>query len=133
MKLRQLDQSYETFLDTTIVVSGWILTIRTQKDITFIKLNDGSNAKVIQLISSSDLASLGTGCSIKARGKLVKSPAKEQPYELQVESLEILGLSNIDEYPLSKGKLPMDYLRKYAHLRTRTSSFGSIFRIKYLP
>jgi asparaginyl-tRNA synthetase len=130
MKLRLLDQSYETILDTTIVVSGWILSVRTQKEITFIKLNDGSNTKGIQLIASSDIASLGTGCSVKATGKLVKSPSKEQPYELQVESLEILGLSNIDEYPLSKGKLPMDYLRKYAHLRTRTSSFGSIFRIK---
>jgi asparaginyl-tRNA synthetase len=133
MKLYNLDQKYETLLDTTITVSGWILTIRTQKDITFIKLNDGSNAKGIQLIAPSnlpDLNLLNTGCSITATGTLVKSPAKEQPYEMQVFSLDILGLANTDEYPLSKGKLAMDYLRKYAHLRTRTSSFGSIFRIK---
>ena len=133
MKLYNLDKSYESLLDTTITINGWILTIRTQKDITFIKLNDGSNAKGIQLIAPSDLPNLNllnTGCSITATGTLVRSPAKEQPYEMQVTSLVILGLANTDDYPLSKGKLAMDYLRKYAHLRSRTSSFGSIFRIK---
>jgi asparaginyl-tRNA synthetase len=133
MKLYNLDKKYESLLDTTVTVSGWILTIRTQKDITFIKLNDGSNAKGIQLIAPSDMKDLNllnTGCSITATGTMVRSPAKEQPYEMQVTSLDILGLANTDDYPLSKGKLMMDYLRKYAHLRSRTSSFGSIFRIK---
>ena len=133
MKLYNLDKSYESLLDTTVTVSGWILTIRTQKDITFIKLNDGSNAKGIQLIAPSDMKDLNllnTGCSITAIGTMVRSPAKEQPYEMQVTFLDILGFANTDEYPLSKGKLAMDYLRKYAHLRSRTSSFGSIFRIK---
>jgi len=132
MKLNILDQSFEKLVDTTLIVNGWILTLRTQKEITFIKLNDGSNAKGIQLIvpsNFSEISLLGTGCSIKATGILVKSPAKEQPYELKVTAIDILGLSDSD-YPLSKGKLPLDYLRKYAHLRSRTSTFGSVFRIK---
>jgi asparaginyl-tRNA synthetase len=35
-----------------------------------------------------------------------------------------------DDYPLSKSKMSLDYLRNYAHLRARTSTFGSVFRIK---
>jgi len=132
MKLDIIDKTFEKLLYTTVVVNGWILTARTQKDITFIKLNDGSNSKGIQLIvpsNFSEVSLLGTGCSIRASGTLVKSPAKEQSYELNVVTIDILGLSN-SVYPLSKGKLPLDYLRKYVHLRSRTSTFGSIFRIK---
>lgn len=133
MKLNILNTMYSELLNTTITVNGWVMTCRTQKDITFIKINDGSNAKGIQLIvdsSCNELDKVTTGCSITATGLLVKSPAPEQPYEMQVHDLIILGCSSPDEYPLAKGKLPMDYLRKYVHLRARTSSFGSIFRIK---
>ena len=133
MKLNQLDLNYIKLLDTKITVSGWVLSIRSQKEIAFIKLNDGSNSKGVQLLVTDKLPELDkitTGCSICATGILVKSPAVGQPYEVQVNNIKILGLSNLDDYPLAKGKLPMDYLRKYAHLRTRTSSFGSIFRIK---
>lgn len=133
MKLHELNLKYIDLLNTTININGWVLTIRTQKDITFIKVNDGSNAKGIQLIVTSKLPELNnitTGCSINASGLLVKSPAVEQPYELYVKDLKIIGTSDPELYPLAKGKLPMDYLRKYAHLRCRTSSFGSIFRIK---
>ena len=41
-------------------------------------------------------------------------------------------IGNIEsDYPLAKTKLSLEYLRKHTHLRSRTSSFGSIFRIKY--
>jgi asparaginyl-tRNA synthetase len=75
---------------------------------------------------------LSTGYSISISGKLVKSPAKGQDYELYVNSLDSLKIYGkvTDDYPLSKSKLPLDYLRKYAHLRGKTSSFSSIFRIR---
>ena len=137
MKLKYLSENYEKLLDTTIIVNGWIQTVRTQKDLSFIKLNDGSNAGGVQLIVDSNLEEkkgnideINIGSSLKATGLLVKSPGGGQPYEIQVKKLEVLGLAPILEYPLSKGKLPLDYLRNYAHLRTRTQTFGSIFRIK---
>jgi asparaginyl-tRNA synthetase len=129
MKLKTIATNYEQLLNTTITVNGWILTTRIQKDIQFIKLYDGSNSSGLQLIATTHYNSLHTGTSVMVVGKLVKSPAKEQPYELLVDCITILGQVN-DEYPLAKGKLPLEYLRKYPHLRTRTSSFGSIFRIK---
>lgn len=136
MKLKYLSQNYVNFLETVITVNGWVQTVRTQKDITFIKLNDGSNSGGVQLIVNSDTEQIGKteeiniGSSIKATGILVKSPAQGQPYEIQVKKLEVLGLAPMSDYPLSKGKLPLDYLRGYAHLRTRTQTFGSVFRIK---
>ncbi len=133
MKIKELSIKYESLLDTEVTVSGWVLTSRSQKDITFIKLNDGSNANGVQLIADStipELLSVNTGTSITAVGTLVKSPADGQPFEIQVKTIKVLGMTQLDDYPLAKGKMPLDYLRNYAHLRTRTSSFGSIFRIK---
>jgi asparaginyl-tRNA synthetase len=133
MKIKELSQKYEQLFDTMVTVSGWVLSVRTQKDLTFIKLNDGSNSSGVQLIVDqqfSELEKVNTGSSIKVSGLLVKSPAVGQPFEIQVKSVQVLGLASLDDYPLAKGKLPLDYLRSYAHLRPRTSSFGSIFRIK---
>lgn len=137
MKLKYLSQNYVTLIDTIVTVNGWIQTVRTQKDISFIKLNDGSNADGVQLIVDSSLEEkvgnvdeLNIGSSVRATGLLVRSPAGGQPYEIQVKKLEVLGLAPISDYPLSKGKLPLDYLRNYSHLRTRTQTFGSVFRIK---
>jgi len=135
--LSEIQLHYEDLIqeEKEIVVNGWILSVRTQKELTFIKLNDGSNVNGIQIIYEGDLSSLSLsttlslGCSIQCCGQLVTSPAKGQPYELKASSIRILGESN-EDYPLCKGKLPLEYLRRYAHLRPRTSSFSSIFRIK---
>lgn len=116
-------------LDSDINVNGWILTARSQKDVTFIKLNDGSHSEGIQVIfDGSD--KFYVGMSISVQGKLVKSPAEGQLFEIQSTNIKILGMCDPTEYPLSKTKMPLDYLRNYNHLRFRTSSFGSIFRIK---
>lgn len=133
MKIKELSNKYETLLDCEVQVSGWVLTSRSQKDITFIKLNDGSNANGVQLIADStipELASINTGTSLTAIGTLVKSPSDGQPFEIKVKTIQVLGTTQLDDYPLAKGKMSLDYLRNYAHIRTRTSSFGSIFRIK---
>ncbi len=133
IKLKELSIKYQELLDTEVTVNGWVLTIRSQKDLTFIKINDGSNALGVQLIAETkfdELEKVNTGSSISVTGLLVKSPAEGQPYEIKIQSIRVLGYANLDEYPLAKGKLPLDYLRNYAHLRSRTSSFGSIFRLK---
>ena len=140
MKLKFLHNNYQSFLNKEIKVNGWILTVRYQKNICFIKLNDGSNPQGIQLIherdekrdeknDENDKNRLYTGCCISCVGTLVESPSPQQPYELKVNTITLIG--NIEsDYPLAKTKLSLEYLRKHTHLRSRTSSFGSIFRIK---
>lgn len=118
----------------TVTVSGWVLTCRKQKNMSFIKCTDGSNTEGIQLIwegADEDVSSkIHTGCSIKANGKLVESPAKGQSVEVQVSSVEIIGCAEPEEYPLAKTRMNLDTLRNYLHLRTRTATFGNVFRIK---
>ena len=116
-----------------VEVCGWVLTMRNQKEFSFIKISDGSEVSGLQLIVDNNKINcdnITTGVSIKVKGNLVESPAKGQKYELQVNSLDILGNADPETYPLSKGKLPLTYLRNYPHLRFRTMTFGSVFRIK---
>jgi asparaginyl-tRNA synthetase len=63
---------------------------------------------------------------------MVKSPAKGQEFELLVkeEDIELLGGVEKD-YPIMKANVTFDYLRDHAHLRARTRTFSSIYRIRH--
>ena len=118
---------------SNIEVCGWVLTMRSQKDFSFIKLMDGSESTGLQLVIDNNKIkcdNITTGTSLKVKGNMVDSPAKGQQYELHVEELEVLGYAEPELYPLSKGKLPLTYLRSYPHLRCRTVTYSSVFRIK---
>jgi asparaginyl-tRNA synthetase len=134
MNISYIKNNYKTYIDTNdeIEVIGLIITIRKQKDFNFIKLNDGSNFEGIQLIfdGTIDTTQLYTGTRILAKGLLITSPGKNQLYEISVNKLDIIGNVNPDEYPLSKSKLGLLFLRDNLHLRFRTLLFGSIFRIR---
>lgn len=131
MKIYQINNEWTLFINKIIIISGWVLSKRGQKDLTFIKINDGSSTEGAQLISDKPIDDkINIGTSITVTGKLVESPAEGQQWEIQVNEIKVLGYADLYSYPLAKGRLPLDYLRNYAHLRTRTSSFSSIFRIK---
>ena len=133
MKITQLYQSYESIINTNVIVNGWVQTIRSQKGLSFIKLVDGSNSTGVQLVAEGEFPELDqvtTGSSICVEGLVVKSPAEGQLFEIKIISIKIYGLAEPTYYPLAKGKLPLDYLRTNPHLRTRTQTFGSVFRIK---
>lgn len=118
----------------SVVVSGWILTCRKQKNLCFIKLYDGSCPSGIQLILENldnvDVTKLQTGTSIEIAGKLVASPGEGQNVEVNVNEVKIIGETDPEEYPLAKTRIGIDTLRNFIHLRPRTAMFGSIFRIK---
>jgi len=129
MRISELFVKYMEYLEATVVVQGLVTTSRSQKDLTFIKLNDGSHPDGIQVIvNGSDKFNVGSSLSIE--GKLVKSPAEGQLFELQADKITVLGHCEPTDYPLSKSKMSLDYLRGFNHLRFRTSTFGSVFRIK---
>lgn len=116
-------------INTNIEINGWITTFRKQKNLSFINLNDGSNANGIQLIMEKELDNLLIGTSINVNGKIVNSPGEGQDKEIIVNQLKIIG-NVMDNYPLIKGRMNLDTLRNYQHLRGRTKTFGCIFRIK---
>jgi asparaginyl-tRNA synthetase len=111
-----------------LFLQGWIRTSRSQKGVVFIELNDGSTIKNIQLISNQEKTLL-TGTSIAVTGKLVASPSPKQPYELQVETLEVIGEAD-STFPLQKKGHTLDFLREIAHLRPRTNTFGAVARVR---
>lgn len=132
MKIKQVLKN--GVIDSEITVSGWVLTCRKQKNMSFIKLTDGSCADGIQLIwenvDEETQSKLTLGSSIRVNGLLVESPAKGQRVEVQVKDVEIIGYSDMDEYPFAKSRMGLDTLRSFIHLRPRTATFGNVFRIK---
>lgn len=51
--------------------------------------------------------------------------------DLNAASLEVLGDSDAEKYPLQPKKHSLEFLREIAHLRFRTNTFGSVFRVRH--
>ncbi len=117
-----------------ILVKGWVRTFRSNR---FIHINDGSTISNIQAVVDFEkfdaevLKRITTGACVVIVGKLVESMGKGQHIEIEVSSIDILGDSNPDEYPLQPKKHTMEFLRSIAHLRPRTNTFGAILRIRH--
>ena len=123
--------------DTTgyeAIVMGWVRTFRNNQ---FIALNDGStnnNLQVVVALGQVDdvtLKRITTGACIKVTGEVIPSPGKGQKIELKAITLEILGDSDGEKYPLQPKKHSLEFLREIAHLRFRTNTFGSVFRVRH--
>lgn len=119
-----------------VTVCGWVKTLRDQKSFTFLEINDGSCFHNLQIIADSsmkdyeNLQKLTTGSSITVKGKVVPSPGKNQKFEIQASSIDILGLCDALEYPLQKKRHSFEFLRTIAHLRPRTNTQGAVMRVR---
>jgi asparaginyl-tRNA synthetase len=132
IKIKQLLSGTAT--GTQVVVMGWVRTFRNNQ---FIALNDGSTNANIQIVASlgefdeAILKRITTGASLKITGTVVESLGKGQSVEVKATTLEILGDSDAEKYPLQPKKHSLEFLREKAHLRFRTNTFGSVFRIRH--
>ena len=117
-----------------IIVKGWVRTFRSNR---FIALNDGSCLNNLQVVVDFDqfdealLKKVTTGASIAVNGKVVESQGQGQTYEIQAVSIEIIGVSDPEQYPLQPKKHSLEFLREIAHLRVRTNTFGAIYRVRH--
>lgn len=122
--------------DKIINVKGWVRTRRGSKSVNFIALNDGSTIKNIQVVADvADfdeelLKQITTGACLSVDGKLVKSIGGGQNVEVQATKIEVLGTCG-EDFPMQKKGQSFEYMRKYAHLRLRTNTFGAVFRIRH--
>jgi asparaginyl-tRNA synthetase len=122
---------------TDVLVKGWVRTKRGNKNIAFIALNDGSTINNIQIVADTSsfdenlLKDITTGACIAVTGKLVESQGQGQNVEINAEKIELYGKSDAESYPLQKKGHSMEFLRENAHLRFRTNTFGSVFRIRH--
>ena len=133
IKINELLVSEEAH--SSVLLKGWIRTLRESKEFSFIEVNDGSCLANIQVIvdnvlgNYSEIVKLTTGASISVEGELVESLGKGQKWEIRADSIEILGVAP-DDFPLQKKRHTDEYLRTIAHLRPRSNKYSAIFRIR---
>ena len=119
-----------------VCVKGWVRTHRNSKAVDFIALNDGSTIKNIQIVVDPTqfddqlLKDITTGSCICAEGTLVESQGAGQSSEIQATRLEVYGLCGND-YPMQKKGQSFEVMRKNAHMRLRTNTFGAVMRIRH--
>lgn len=118
-----------------VTVMGWVRSFRNNQ---FIALNDGSTNANLQVVAElgkfdeSVLKRITSSASVKVEGVLVPSLGKGQKMDLQARTIEVLGDSDPEKYPLQlKNRPTLEYLREIAHLRFRTNTFGSVFRVRH--
>ncbi|MCX7551615.1 asparagine--tRNA ligase [Xanthomarina sp. F2636L] len=116
-----------------IEVKGWVRTFRAKR---FIALNDGSTINNIQCVvdfentDEATLKRITTGAAVHIKGSLTESQGKGQSVEIQVKSIEILGDSDAESFPIQPKKHSFEFLRENAHLRTRTNTFSAVMRLR---
>jgi asparaginyl-tRNA synthetase len=126
----------DEYIGKLLTVCGWVRTKRESKGFAFLVLSDGSSQEMLQLVIPAEshafqqLHRCNTGAAIKAQGILKESPARGQKYELEVSDIEVFGEADPERYPLQKKGHTLEFLREIGHLRSRTNTFGAIFRLR---
>ncbi len=120
----------------TVTAHGWVKTRRDSKGVHFAQLSDGSSFQDLQvviddgIIPEEILRHVTTGACLRVVGELVDSPAAGQTVELRAQGIEVFGAADPTTYPLQKKGHTMEFLRDIAHLRTRSNTFGAVFRVR---
>jgi len=122
-----------------VTVRGWVRTRRDSKaGLSFVNVSDGSCFAPIQVVApntlpnyESEVKHLTAGCSVIATGTLVASQGQGQSFEIQAESVEVVGwVEDPETYPIQPKAHSLEFLREVAHLRPRTNLFGAVTRIR---
>ena len=117
-----------------VTVMGWVRTFRNNQ---FIALNDGSTNNNLQVVlelgkfPDNILKRITTSASLRVQGVIEPSLGKGQKMDLKATSIEVLGDSDAEKYPLQPKKHSLEFLREKAHLRFRTNTFGAVFRVRH--
>ena len=123
-----------------VTIRGWVRTRRDSKaGLSFVSVSDGSCFAPIQVVApqalpnyADEVQRLSSGCSVIARGTLAESQGKGQSFEIQAESIQVVGwVEDPETYPIQPKAHSLEFLREVAHLRPRTNLFGAVTRIRH--
>ena len=123
-----------------VTIRGWVRTRRDSKaGLSFVTVSDGSCFAPIQVVAPNSLPNyedevqrLSAGCAVIASGTLVPSQGKGQSFEIQAESVQVVGwVDDPETYPIQPKPHSLEFLREVAHLRPRTNLFGAVTRIRH--
>ena len=138
MKLTEIRDLYKdsaSYAGKEITVGGWLRSNRDSKSFGFLTLSDGTDFRTLQIVygdglsNFDEIAHLGVGTAVVARGEIVATPDAKQPFEMQAKEVTVEGVSPSD-YPLQKKRHTLEYLRTMTHLRARTNTFQAVFRVR---
>ena len=84
--------------DEPVTLRGWVRTRRDSKaGLSFVHISDGSCFHPVQVVAEGKLANyesevkrLTAGCAVEAVGRIVPSPAKGQPFEMQADEIRVV-------------------------------------------
>ena len=122
-------------IPTQITVNGWVRSNRNSKKVGFLDLNDGSSINNLQVVydpnleNNKNLTNVTTGSAVTITGNLILTPDAKQPFELKVINATVYNIC-ANDYPIQKKEHTNEFLREHAHLRVRTNTFLSLFRIR---
>ncbi len=126
--------------DGPVTVKGWVRTRRDSKaGISFVSVSDGSGFHPVQVVAPNTLPNYATevvhltaGCAVEATGRIVPSPAKGQPFEMQADAIAVVGwVDDPDTYPIQPKPHTLEYLREVVHLRPHTNVIGAATRVRH--
>ena len=128
----------EAEIGSDVTLAGWVRTVRTSKGgFSFLTVNDGSCLACVQVVADAQLSNydsevvhLTAGCSVVVTGRIVESPGKGQRVEVQARELRVLGTADAETYPIQPKRHSFEFLRRQAHLRARTNTFGAVARVR---
>jgi len=120
-----------------VMVQGWTRTVRAQKQVLFMQVNDGSCLADLQVVVPAGhpefeaLRGVDNGAAVRVHGELAESGGKGQRFEVVAAQVEVLGGADPATYPLQKKRASFEFMReKIAHLRPRARTFGAVFRVR---
>jgi len=136
MRISALLTQAEAAIGQSVLLKGWVRTVRKQKSFSFVEVNDGSCMRSVQVVAPGDMETYGvaetltTGAAVAVYGNVVESPAKGQTFEVRATKLELVGECDGAAYPIQKKKTSLEFLRSIAHLRSRTNTLAAVSRVR---
>lgn len=134
-EINDLYKKPKDFDGKEICISGWVKSVRANKEFGFIDFTDGTCFKTLQIVFNKNInnfeevSKVNTGSTLICTGKIVLTPENKQPFEMVATKIEIFCATN-SEYPLQKKRHSVEFLREIAYLRPRTNLFQAVFRVR---
>ncbi|MED6112209.1 hypothetical protein PIB30_059575 [Stylosanthes scabra] len=106
-----------------------------QLSTAYLLITDGSCVASLQVVVESSVAHpsnlLPTGTCILVEGQ-IETPSTEGKHviELRADKVLHIGTVDVDKYPLSKKRVPLEMLRDYPQFRPRTTTVATVMRVR---
>ncbi len=114
------------YIGKEVTVKGWVANERSSGSISFLQIRDGTGFIQATIVKNTQKITQET--AVEVTGILREEPRAPGGYEVQVQNLKIISLS--EEYPLGKKDHGPDFLLSHRHLWLRSKKQWAIQRIR---